>query len=107
MAAAKPFDRNRIGARDDDEVGIVQGIAHGLELLHHLFGRHDPLVVVMAALLGKGLILEMKGRDTGTFESACRRLRVERIAEAGIGVGDDRHGDHIHHRGQPVDDSRE
>ena len=106
MAAAKPSTAIASVRAMTTKSGSCKSVAHGFELLHHLGGRHDTLVVVMAAFFGKGLILEMEGRDPGTFESARRRLRVERIAEAGIGIGDDRHINHVHHRGQPVDDAQ-
>ena len=46
----------------------------------------------------------MEGRDAGAFEGARGRLRIERVAVAGIGVGDERHLDDIDHRSEPVDD---
>ena len=98
------FDGDGVGSRDDDEVGVVQGIAHGFELLHHLGRRHEALVVVMTALLRKGLILEMEGGDAGALEGARGGLGIERIAVTGIGVGDDRRRNDIHHRSQPVGD---
>ena len=58
----------------------------------------------MAAFFRKTLILEMEGGDAGALEGARRGLRIERIAVTGIGVGNDRNVDHIHHRRQPVDD---
>ena len=100
----KSLDRDGVGARDDDEIGIVQRIAHRLELLHHLGGRHERLVVVVPALLRERLILEMKRRDARALEAARGLLGVERIAVAGVGVGDDRHVDDIDHGGEPVDD---
>ena len=98
------FDRDGVGARDHHKVGVVQGIAHGFELLHHLGHRHEALVVVMTALLRKGLVLEMKGGDAGALEGARGGLGIERVAVAGIGVGDDRRRNDIHHRSQPLDD---
>ena len=53
--------------------------------------RHEALVVVVAAFLRKGLILEMERRDPGALEGARGGLRIERIAVAGIGISDDRH----------------
>ena len=99
----KPLHRNRVGAGDDDEIGIVQGVAHGLELRHHLSGRHDALVVIVAAFLREGLVFQMEGGNARALEGARGGLRIERIAIAGVGIGDDRHIDDIHHRGESFD----
>ena len=58
----------------------------------------------MPAFFWKTLILEMEGGDAGALEGARRGLRIERVAIAGIGVGNDRNVHDIHHRGQPLDD---
>ena len=58
----------------------------------------------MAAFFRKALIFEMEGGDAGALESARRGLRIERVAIAGVGVGNDRDIHDIHHRRQPVDD---
>ncbi len=44
----------------------------------------------MAALLGEGLVLEMEGGDADALEGAGGALRGERVAVAGIGIGDHR-----------------
>ena len=95
------FDRNGIGARDDDEIAVMQGIPHGVQARHHLGRGHQRLVVVMAAFLRKRLVLEVEGGDAGAFESAGRALRRQRIAVAGIRIGDDRHADRLHDFGEP------
>ena len=58
----------------------------------------------MAAFLREGLVLEMERRDAGTFEGARRALGRERIAVAGIGIGDHRHRDRLDDFGEPRDD---
>ncbi len=98
------FDGNRIGAGDDDEIGIGERVAHGVELLHHLGGRNDALVVVVAALLGEGLVLEVERGDADALEGAGGALRGQRVAVAGVGIGDHRHAHRLDHLGKPLDD---
>jgi hypothetical protein len=40
---------------------------------------------------GKALVLELDHRGAGALEAAHRALHVERVAEAGVGIDDDRH----------------
>ena len=80
----------------------MQGVANGLEFLHHLGRWHEALVVVMAAPLRKCLILEMESCNTGALECARCGLCIERIAVSGIRIGNDRHPDNVDHRGQPI-----
>ena len=58
----------------------------------------------MAAFFRKALILEMESGDACALESARRGLRIERVAIAGVGVGNNRNIHDIHHRSEPVDD---
>ena len=102
--ALEPLHGDCVGARDHHEIGIVQRIAHGAQLLRHLGRRHERLVVVVAALLGKGLILEVERRNAGALEGAGGALRIKRVAVAGIGIGDDRDADDVDHSGKPRDD---
>jgi N-methylhydantoinase B len=89
------LDRDRIGAGDQHEVGIIEGIARGPKLARELGDRHDALVGVVAAALGEGLVLKVQARDAGALEGAHRALHVERVAVACVGVGDQRQPDHI------------
>ena len=77
------FDRDRVGARDDDEIRIVQRVLHGVQPLHHLRCRHQRLVVVMAAFLREALVFEVECGDAGALEGAGGALGGERIAVAG------------------------
>ena len=98
------FDRDGIGAADHHEIGIMQRVAHRMKPLHHLGRRHQRLVVIMAAFFWENLVLEMERRDAGALEGAGGALRGERVAVAGIGVGDHRHRDRLDHLGEPPDD---
>ena len=49
----------------------------------------------MAALLGEHLVLDLHPGGARTLERAHGAHRVDRIAEAGVGVGEHRHADHV------------
>ena len=49
----------------------------------------------MPALLREDLVLDLHGGGAGAFEQAHRALHVERIAEAGVDVDDERQGAHV------------
>jgi len=82
----------------------VQAVTRGLELLHHLGSWHEALIVVMPAFFREALVFEMERRDAGALKRARRGLGVERIAVAGIGIGDDRYADDVDHRGEAIHD---
>ena len=98
------FHGQRVGAGDQQEIGIGQRLARGAELLRHLRRRHDRLVVVVAAALGKRLVLQVERGHPGPLELAHRATDVQRVAVAGVGVGDDRHARLLDDVGEPVDD---
>ena len=89
------LDRARIRAGDDHHQGIPPGIDGGLDLADHLSPRDHLLAVVMPAFLGADLVFEVEGGDPGLFIFAHRADHVERVAIAGIGVGDDRDLDRL------------
>jgi hypothetical protein len=53
---------------------------------------HHGLAVQMPAALREALVLELDHRGAGALQAAHRALHVERVAEAGVGIDDDRHG---------------
>ncbi len=102
----------RVGARDDDEVGIVPRGDGGADLGEKLVERNDRLVVEVAALLREALVLDVQAGDAAPLVFAHRTGRIELVAVAGIGIGDDRHIDgggdpagivrHLRHGDEPV-----
>jgi hypothetical protein len=86
------FDRQRVGARQDQRVGTAARVQRGAQLAAHLGGAgHHGLAVEVAAALGEALVLQLDHRGAGALEAAHRALHVQRIAEAGVGVDDHRH----------------
>ena len=83
-----------VGASDQHDVGTStrprQG-ARPLSVLMNCLRRHEHLAAQVAALLlGGELVLEVHARGAG-FDHRLHQLEgVERAAEAGLGVGDDR-----------------
>ena len=89
--------RQRVGARDDEgrHVGDIGGEPRRDERPDVLRGRHEHLAAEMTALLlGGELVLEVHGGRACLDERLHHLVGVERAAEAGLGVGDD--------RGEPV-----
>ena len=87
------FDRDRVAARDDHEVAIGARVARRFDFRDHLGGRNDALAGEMSAALGPRLVFEMHARDAGSFVVAYGAAHVDRIAVAGVRVGDDRKPD--------------
>src|SRR3546814_6915419 len=52
--------------------------------------RGDGLALQMAATLGKSLIFQLYHRGAGFFEAAHRAHHIQRIAETGVAVHDNR-----------------
>ncbi len=85
--------RERVGARDEDrrDVEDVGGEPRGDERADELARRHEHLAAEVAALLlRRELVLEVDARGAGLDERLHQLERVQRAAEAGLGVGDDR-----------------
>jgi hypothetical protein len=109
--AVEPFDRDGVGAGNDQGVGARAGIGRGPDLADHLGSRHQGLAVEMPAALGHSLVLDLDRVGTGALEHSYCALDVEGVAEAGIGIdhdrqvhaiADDRDGlGHLAHRNEP------
>ena len=83
------FDGACIGARDDHHVGIAPGIYGGLDLADHLAFAHELLAFVVAAFLGRDLVLQVKRSDPGFLIFAHGAHDVHRVAETAVHVADD------------------
>ena len=82
----------RIGARQDDDVGI-ELVAHGdrrPQLADGFLRRDDLQALGEAAALRKDLVLDEEACDAGVDQLADRARRVKDIAEAGLAIGEDR-----------------
>ena len=83
----------RVRAGDDQrrDVEHVGGEPGGDERPDELARRHEHLAAEVAALLlGGELVLEVDGRGAGLDVRLHDLERVQRAAEPGLGVGDDR-----------------
>ena len=89
------LDGARIGPGDDDEVLILPGVDGGVDLADHLGEADDLLALVMAAFLGRDLVLDMESGDPRFFVFADRADHVDRVAIAGVGIGNDRDADRL------------
>ena len=65
-------------------------------LPHHLVGADQPLAAHVPALLGRHLVLELDPGDAGLLVELHGADDVDRVAVAGVGVGDHRHVDGGH-----------
>ena len=89
------FDRARIGPRDDLQILIDARVDRGLDLLHHLGARDHLLAAEVPALFRKDLVLDLDPRGAGALKQPDRPPDIERIAEAGIRVRQDRNGHRV------------
>ena len=80
--------RQHVGARLDDEIGIDARVRRGADLLHHLLGGDHFLALQVAAALRPHLVLEHQAGHARALERAHRVMHVDRIAVAGVGVGE-------------------
>ena len=62
--------RDRVGARDDDEVEVGARVGGGLHLGDHLGLRDRLLAVEMAAAFRKHLVLDLDGVGAGALEQS-------------------------------------
>ena len=86
-------DGERIGAGDDEEIGVAAGIDGGADLVDVLLALDHALAAHVAALLRPLLIFEEAAGGAGVDQLADGADDVERIAVAGVGVDDDRNLD--------------
>jgi hypothetical protein len=98
------LDRQRVGARQDQGVGAAPRVQRRAQLAAHLGRGHHGLAVQVTTTFGETLVLELDHRRTRTLEGAHRALRVQRVAEAGVGVDDDRHAHTLGDAGQRLFD---
>ena len=86
--------------RDVGDVGREAGRGQGADVL---LGRDEHLATEVAALLLRGqLVLPVRAGDTGGDHGLLQLVDVERAAEAGLAVGDDR-GEPVLHRAVALD----
>jgi hypothetical protein len=77
----------RIGARDDDEVGIGARRQRLLQLLDEEFGRHQVIDAnVMLDPARQQLVLDLDGRKACRFRQRDGAVDVNRIAPSAAGV---------------------
>jgi len=70
--------------------GILPCVERGADLGQPLHGRNDRLAGHVAAALGKDLVLDEQARDARLLVEAHRPRDVGDVAEAGVGVGEQR-----------------
>ena len=86
----QPFDSAGIGACDYQGRVILPRIKGGLHLSDHLAAGDQLFAVKMTAAFWERLVLELDGGSPGTLEIPDRALDIERVAEAVVGIHDDR-----------------
>ena len=94
IASCSPSKRQASDARDDDEVRIRLGaLATGIvDLGDELVARrHVRHVFVVVRALGIQLVLDVDAGDAGANELADRAHGVQRFAEAGAAIGNQRY----------------
>src|SRR5215469_8055853 len=86
----KAMGREGISARNDDEIRVDPGVGGGTNFLNHVGRGDDALSGEMSASLWKFLILELDGIGPAAFENTDGACDVERVAETGVCVDDQR-----------------
>ena len=94
--------RQRVGAGQDQCVGIRARIQRGLELAHHLLHRHHRLAIQMAAALGEGLVFQLDHGGTCPLKPFDRAHHIKRVAKTCVSIHDDRQTDTLGDAGQRV-----
>src|SRR6185503_21277390 len=92
LVHAAAGDAARIAARDQHEVR-VELAPHAVgraDLADHLLQRYHLLAGYVAAALGRDLVLDVDGGGAGAHEFLHGAHDIDGVAEAGIGIGDDR-----------------
>ncbi len=95
--------REDVGARLQDEIRIDARLGRRVDLLHHLLGGDDFLALHVTAALRPHLVLEHQAAHARALEGAHRMPYVDRVAVAGVGVGEERHPGARHQRARPGD----
>jgi hypothetical protein len=88
-------DCTRVRTGEDHQVRIDARIHSSLELRHHLVCRDRILALEMAAAFRIRLVFEHDGVGAGALEQLDCTVRVDRIAETGVGIGEDRYVDRV------------
>jgi len=84
----EPVRTERVGARHDDEVGIDPCRRRRRDLLGALLGRDHRLALEVAAALRPLLVLDHQPGEAGLLERLDGEVDVDRVAVAGIAVGE-------------------
>jgi hypothetical protein len=100
----EPERRTRVGPGDDLEIPVAARVDRGPDLAEHLRQGHDLLPVEMAAALREDLVLELDPRRAGALQHSDRADHVERVAEARVGVDEERDRDRVGHGRDMVHD---
>ena len=74
---------------------VIPRLDRGPDLRRHLRRRYDELALHVAALLGGHLVLDVDPGDPGRLVGADGADHVQRVAVAGVGVGDHRDVDAV------------
>src|SRR5437660_672766 len=81
--------RDRVGPRDDEEVRVRARLDRGADLSLELGERNDLVTREMSAALRRHLVLEVERRHPRALVQRHRPPHRERVAVAGVGVGDE------------------
>jgi predicted NUDIX family NTP pyrophosphohydrolase len=95
--------RGGVGAGDDHEVRILPRLDRGAHLADHLVGVDDRLAAHVSALLRQHLVLQVDAGHSRLLVQRDGAQHVDRVAVAGVGVGDHRDVDRRRHPPRVVD----
>ena len=87
----------RIGACDDQRVGILPGSHGRTDLAHRNVTRLDNLVVHVTTALGPGLVFELNRRDSKQLHAPHRADHIGNIPVAGVAIDNQREVGHAAH----------
>ncbi len=91
-------DPARIGAGDDDEVGVAARGKGFRELFEHELGRHQVIDAgMMLEAARQELVFDLDGREAGRLGQRDGAMHVHRIAKTAAGVEHDRQLAHRAH----------
>jgi hypothetical protein len=81
---------DRVGARDDEQIGVGPGLDRGADLANELASRNDLVSGEMTATLRRDLVLDVERRHVRRLVGLYGPPHVQRVSVAGVGVGDQR-----------------
>ena len=99
-----PVDRASVGAGDDQRVVGAARVERGAELAVHLVDAITALPAKWPHFLGKTWSSSWIASGARALEPAHHVRHVDRVAEAGVGVDDERDVDRVADRGDVVDE---